>query len=234
MGVPAGFKDFVTGASLPEGDLDNYLMAQTVMTFADVTARDAALTSPAEGMHAYLKDSDTVSWYTGAAWKTLPGGVTTAGDVVYFDGTSWVRLAVGTAAQVLTVNAGATAPQWATSTAAVEIGVAAGDETTVIADIETGLVAFRMPYAMTVTAVRASLTTADTTGITVDINEGGTTILSTKITFDASEKTTATAATPAVISDAALADDAEITVDVDAVGAGLATGLKVWLIGVRA
>jgi hypothetical protein len=64
------------------------------------------------------------------------------------------------------------------------------------------------------------------------VNESGTTILSTKLTFDASEKTTTTAATPRVISDSALADDAEITIDIDAVGSTVAgAGLKVYIIG---
>jgi hypothetical protein len=68
----------------------------------------------------------------------------------------------------------------------------------------------------------------------VDVNDGGTTILSTKLTFDASEKTTTTAATQRVISDTALADDAEITIDIDAVGSTIAgAGLKVYLIGYR-
>jgi hypothetical protein len=67
----------------------------------------------------------------------------------------------------------------------------------------------------------------------VDINEGGTTILSTKLTIDANEKTSTTAATAAVISDSALADDAEITFDIDVAGTG-AKGLKVWLLGTRA
>lgn len=114
-----------------------------------------------------------------------------------------------------------------------EVGIAASDESTAIASTGTK-VTFRMPYAMTVAEVRATLTTADTTGITVDINDGGTSMLSTKLTVDANEKTSTTAATQAVISDSALADDAEITVDVDAFGAGVATGLKVWLIGTRA
>ena len=42
--------------------------------------------------------------------------VTTAGDVIYGTGSSTVtRLGIGTAGQVLTVNAGATAPSWATA-----------------------------------------------------------------------------------------------------------------------
>ena len=115
----------------------------------------------------------------------------------------------------------------------VEIGVACSDESTAISATGTK-VTFRMPYAMTVTGVRASLTGATTTGtVTVDINEAGVSILSTKLTIDATEKTSTTAATAAVISDSALADDAEVTVDVDVVGDGTATGLKVWILGAR-
>jgi len=35
-----------------------------------------------------------------------------AGDVMYFDGTNWIRLAKGSADEVLTMNDGATAPGW--------------------------------------------------------------------------------------------------------------------------
>ena len=116
----------------------------------------------------------------------------------------------------------------------VEIQLAASDETTAIT-AGTNKVTFRMPHAMTVTSVRASLTTAQASGsiFTVDINEGGASILSTKLTIDNTEKTSTTAATAPVISDTALADDAEITVDVDQIGNGTATGLKVTIIGTR-
>lgn len=108
--------------------------------------------------------------------------------------------------------------------------VAIGDETTAITT-GTAKVTFRMPYAFTLTEVRASLTTASSSGTpTFDINDGGTTILSTKVTIDANEKTSTTAATAPVISDAALADDAEITIDVDVAGTG-AAGAKIYLIG---
>jgi hypothetical protein len=91
---------------------------------------------------------------------------------------------------------------------------------------------FRVPKGFTVTGVRASLLTGQTSGsiITVDINEAGTTILSTKLTIDNNEKTSTTAATAAVISDTSLADDAELTFDIDQVGTGGA-GLIVWIIG---
>lgn len=100
------------------------------------------------------------------------------------------------------------------------------DETTAITT-GTAKVTWRAPYACTVTAVRASLTTVSSSGApTFDINEGGTTILSTKLTIDASEKTSTTAATAAVISDTTLADDAELTIDVDTAGTG-AAGAKI-------
>ena len=123
---------------------------------------------------------------------------------------------------------------WKNKRLPTEIQLAASDETTALT-AGTAKVTFRMPYAMTVTAVRASLTTAQASGsiFTVDINEGGASILSTKLTIDNTEKTSVTAATPAVISDTALADDAEITIDIDQVGDGTAKGLKLTLIGTR-
>jgi len=110
--------------------------------------------------------------------------------------------------------------------------VAASDETT---NLTTGTakITFRMPYAFTVTAVRGSVNTAPTgSTIIYDINEGGTTILSTKLSIDASEETSATAASAAVISDASLADDAEVTIDFDQVGSSTpGKGAKICLIG---
>ena len=117
----------------------------------------------------------------------------------------------------------------------VEIQLACSDETTACTT-GTAKVTFRMPYAMTLTAVRASVTTAPTgSTFVIDINETATTILSTKLSIDASEKTSTTAATAAVISDSALADDAEITIDFDQIGSTIAgAGVKVTLIGTRA
>jgi len=98
----------------------------------------------------------------------------------------------------------------------------------------TAKLTFRMPYAMTVTEVRANLVGASSSGVvTVDINVGGTTILGTKLTIDSGEKTSLTAAAPATITNANLADDAEITIDVDTAGTG-AHGLKVTLKGGQA
>lgn len=112
------------------------------------------------------------------------------------------------------------------------IPIACSDETTALT---TGAakVTFRAPFAMTGVTVRASLTTAQASGaiFTVDINENGVSILSTKLTIDNTEKTSTTAATPVVVSDVSIADDAEITIDIDQVGDGTAKGLKIYLYG---
>lgn len=110
-----------------------------------------------------------------------------------------------------------------------------GDEATDLT-AAAGKLFFRMPYAFTLTGVRASVNTAPVgSTIIVDINDGGTTVLSTKLTIDAGEKTSTTAAAAAVISDTALADDAEISIDIDQIGSGTAgKGLKVVLLGYRA
>ena len=109
---------------------------------------------------------------------------------------------------------------------------AVSDETTALTAGASKLT-FRMPYAMTVTSVRASVGTAPTgSTLIVDINKNGTSILSTKLSIDANEKTSTTAAVTTVISDSSLTDDAEITIDIDQIGSTIAgAGLKVILIG---
>lgn len=114
---------------------------------------------------------------------------------------------------------------------AKEIGLAVSNEASDLVVGEAKLT-FRMPYAMTLTAIKASVTTAPTgAGITVDINDGASSIFSTLLTIAAGSKTSV-GGTASVISDTALADDAEITVDITTIGSTVpGTGLKIWLIG---
>ena len=128
---------------------------------------------------------------------------------------------------------GANIRSYAQTKLPADIFLVCSDETTALT---TGTkLTFRMPYRMTLTAVRASLTTAQASGniFTIDVHESGTTVLSTKLTIDNTEKTSVTAATREVISDNDLADDSEIQIIIDQVGNGTAAGLKVWLIGER-
>jgi hypothetical protein len=70
MAAPLGFKTFATGDVLTAADTNGYLM-QGVWTFANATARDAAVTSPQEGNMCYLKDTDKVMFYSGSAWTNV-------------------------------------------------------------------------------------------------------------------------------------------------------------------
>ena len=174
--------------------------------------------------------NETPPWLvdiTSENFSTLADVTITAiasGEILKWNGSAWINNTLA--------EAGISATGHTHSTSFIS---ALSDETS---DLTTGIkVTFRMPFAFTVNEVRASLTTPATgaTLLTVDINEGGTSILSTKITIDASEKTSETAATAPVISDSALADDAEITLEIDAVGnTTTGKGLKVEISGVPA
>jgi hypothetical protein len=167
------------------------------------------------------------------------------GDIAYFLNTAWIFIDVTEGFtfwvkdenKFLVATSTSTFEEFETTAGTnptESLIIPASDETTALTT-GTAKVTFRMPYAFTLSAVRASVTTAPTgSTLIVDINEGGSTILSTKLSIDASEKTSTTAASAAVISDTALADDAEITIDIDQIGSTVAgAGLKVTLIGVR-
>lgn len=230
-----GAPELVSAQAVPEttvNEIARYL-EQGALWFGKIKDRDLATPpgSPADGDAYIVAGSPTGAWagqagkiafYVSTAWDFI---TPTEGMAIYvadenapfvYDGAAFVGLG------------------GAASGGTFEQTIACSDETTALTT-GTAKVTFRMPAAVTLTAVRASVTTAPTGSVlTVDINEGGASILSTKLTIDVSEKTSATAATPAVISDTALADDAEITIDIDTVGSTIAgAGLKVTLIGTR-
>ncbi len=176
----------------------------------------------ATGVWAGLEDK-LLGWIDGA-WLTI---TPPDGFIIYVkDENVEIRWDLGTTS-------------WLAAPATIHLPIVVGDEGTDLA-VGTAKVTFRMPYAFTLKAgnggVRANVNTAPTgSGLTVDINEAGVSILSTKLTIDASEKTSMTAAAAVVISDTVLADDAEITIDIDGVGSTVpGKGLKVTLIGNRA
>jgi hypothetical protein len=113
---------------------------------------------------------------------------------------------------------------------AIVIQLAASDLVTALTTA-TSVAYVRAAQAFTLMAVRSSLQTASSSGlVTVDIKKNGTTVLSTDLSIDATEKTSTTAATPAVISVPSISDDDELSIDITAAGTG-ATGLIVTLIG---
>lgn len=202
-----------------------------VAGYTDEQARDAIGTALVAGTGVTVTVNDgadtitlatTITQYTDEMAQDAVGGILTDSstiDFTYNDGANTITAAVIDSAIKPTES----------------FIIACSDETTAITT-GTAKVTFRMPYAFTVTEVRASVNTAPTgSTIIIDINESGTTIMAvTKLSIDASEKTSTTAASAAVISDSSLADDAEITIDFDQVGSTISgKGVKVTLIGHR-
>jgi len=67
----AGFKLFENGQVLLASEVNTLMMEQQIMVFAGTATREAAITSPSEGMFAFLKDDDSLVYYDGSSWETL-------------------------------------------------------------------------------------------------------------------------------------------------------------------
>ena len=65
----AGFKTFVNGNVLLASEVNTYMMEQQVMVFAGTAARGSAIVSPSEGMFAFVKDTDKLTFYDGTDWQ---------------------------------------------------------------------------------------------------------------------------------------------------------------------
>jgi hypothetical protein len=107
--------------------------------------------------------------------------------------------------------------------------IACSDETS---NLTTGTkkVTFRAPFAFTILGLRANVKTAPTgANLIIDINEADNTIMTTnKIVIEASEKTSLDATTQPGITDTSIANDAEMTIDIDQIGSTVAgVALKV-------
>lgn len=112
--------------------------------------------------------------------------------------------------------------------------IPASDETTALTE-GNGKAKIRAPYPLSLTEVRASLSTAQGSGdvFTVDIKVNSVSILSTLITVDNTKLSSKSSVNQPVISSPVLADDDEVRIDITQVGSGDAAGLKVYLLGLR-
>lgn len=207
--------------------------APTTLTDSAGKILSAALNTvaPAQGGTGLTSLGTGVATFLGT-----PSSANLAAAVTDENGTGKAIFSAGTldvaSGKTLTASQDVTLNRQSSTGLPVEFGIALSDETTAITT-GTAKATFRAPFAFTVTEVRASVGTVSSSGLpTVNIKESGTTILSTKITIAANEKTSTTAATAPVISDTAIADDAELTFDIDVAGTG-AAGLKVWVKGYR-
>ena len=83
-----------------------------------------------EGYFWWDTTNDTFNVYDGSNWLDVPAiGSTAAGDIMYHNGTKWVRLAKGSAGEILTQNSGEDAPEWA-----APVGIGHYDGTQVFSD----------------------------------------------------------------------------------------------------
>ena len=133
MAAGLGFKTFTTSEVLTAGDVNGYLM-QGINVFASSAARAAAITSPQEGQYSFLKDTNALEYYDGAAWVGAPVGditavtagtgisgggssgavtitnsmateITASGDIIVGTGSgTFDNLPIGTTGQVLTAD----------------------------------------------------------------------------------------------------------------------------------
>lgn len=75
------FKVFQNNTALTVEDLNDVLMEQAIMTFADASARDNALPSPNAGMHCHLESTKTTYEYIiGEGWIPLLRGTDATGN----------------------------------------------------------------------------------------------------------------------------------------------------------
>ena len=86
--MPSGFKVWTTGELVNASDFNNYIQEQVIMTFADSSARDTAVSSPEEGMFCFLADTNTLQFYNGSSWASFIGEGDITGVTITTDGTS--------------------------------------------------------------------------------------------------------------------------------------------------
>jgi len=80
----SGFRTFTSGEVLTASNVQNFLQNQSVMVFADSTARETAIGTAnfEEGMLSYLENSDLLEVYNGTAWANIAPASSSGMDLI--------------------------------------------------------------------------------------------------------------------------------------------------------
>ena len=100
----SGFRTFTTSEVLTASNVQNYLMEQSVMSFASTGARDVAITSPEYGMQAYVGSTapGRLMHYDGSAWRDVQLESRTHGALIYNNANQ--AIATGGTGYAITMN----------------------------------------------------------------------------------------------------------------------------------
>lgn len=99
-----GYKLFSSGEVLTAANVNNYLMNQTVMVFADSTARSTALSGVlAAGMVSYLTGTQSLETYNGTTWVSANTTSKTLLSTTTLSGTSTTISSISSAYQDLEI-----------------------------------------------------------------------------------------------------------------------------------
>jgi len=119
----AGRKVFTSGEILTAADVNSFLMDQSVMVFADSSARSSAIPSPSEGMVTYVEDANRVEVFDGSAFGPI-GGILQVVSTTKTD-TFTASLAQGTETAITGLSASIT-PSSTSSKILVQVAISSG------------------------------------------------------------------------------------------------------------
>jgi hypothetical protein len=68
------YKVWAVNEILTAADVNTVIGDQVIATFAGTAARESAIGTPVEGQFAFLKDTDSLTYYTGSNWTAFSAG----------------------------------------------------------------------------------------------------------------------------------------------------------------